>query len=55
MVKREPDKAGEGAWEEEPIPIPLDEVREFARWGLACFMTLSAFAREHGVPIVRDE
>ncbi len=52
MVKREPD---DGEWEKKPVPVPLDEVREFARWGLACFMQLSVFAREHGAPIVRDE
>ncbi|MFM9864158.1 MAG: hypothetical protein ACKVRO_11175 [Micropepsaceae bacterium] len=55
MVERARDDPGDGKWKEERTAVPLDEVRVFARWGLACFMQLSAFARENGVPIVRDE
>jgi hypothetical protein len=55
MVERAPDDPGDGKWREERTAMPLDEVQVFARWGLACFMQLSDFARESGVPIVRDE
>jgi hypothetical protein len=55
MVERDRVEPGEDRWEKKSVPVPIDEVKEFARWGLACFMHLGAFAQEHSVPIVRDE
>ena len=36
-------------------PPPEDEVKALATYALSCFMVMSRFAGEHGVPIVRDE
>jgi len=55
MVRRKWWERQKPEWYSVPQPRPDDEVEAFARYALACFITLRNFAREHGVPILRDE